>query len=114
MPQRRVEHPTVAAVVDTDTSGRGPKLFRHDQNRAAGALRYLGEAALPAAVRIGKSHRLGEELVFGASKTQLDPHASLEARFGKQQVAPAKTEIAGAGPDLVERRADTCRCCLDL
>ena len=78
----------------------------------------LREAALPAPVRIGKGHRLGEEFVFGASQTQLDPHAALEACFGKQQVAPgsaaAKTEIAGAGPDLVERSADTCRRCLDL
>ena len=69
-------------------------------------------------VRIGKSHRLGEELVFGASKMQLDPHAPIEACFGKQQVAPgsaaAKTEIAHTGPDLVERSADTCRRRLDL
>ena len=81
--QRRVEHPTVAAVVDTDTGGRGPKLFRHDENRAAGVPRYLREAALPAMVRIGKSHRLGEELVFGAGKMQLYPHAAIEACFGK-------------------------------
>jgi hypothetical protein len=49
---------------------------------------------------------------------QFDPHAPLEARFGKQQVAPgsptAKAEITRAGPDLVERSADTYRRCLDL
>src|ERR1700732_3660967 len=71
--QRRVEYPAIAAVVDTDTGRRRSKLFRHDENRAARVLRYLGEAALPAMLRIGKSHRLGEELVFGASKMQLDP-----------------------------------------
>ena len=83
-----------------------------------GVLRYAREAALPATVRIGKCHRLGEELVLGAGETQLDPHAALEACFGEQQVAPgsaaAKTEIAGAGPDFVERSADTRRRCLDL
>jgi hypothetical protein len=44
---------------------------------------------------------------------ELDRHAALEARFGKQQVAAggaaAKAEIADAGPDFVERSADTCR-----
>ena len=59
-----------------------------------------------------------EELVFGVGKMQLDPHAAIEACFGKQQVAPgsaaAKTEIATAGPDLVERSADTCCRRLDL
>src|SRR5207248_135137 len=34
--QRRVEYPAIAAVVDTDAGRRGPKLFRHDENRAAG------------------------------------------------------------------------------
>ena len=29
----------IAAVVDTDAGRRGPKLFRHDENRAARVLR---------------------------------------------------------------------------
>src|SRR5947207_2583169 len=37
--QRRVEYPAIAAVVDTDAGRRGPKLFRHDENRAARVLR---------------------------------------------------------------------------
>ena len=74
---------------------------------------YLREAALPATIRIGKSHRLGEELVFGASQMQLDPHATIEARFGKQQVAARGPAARDRGRRyrprfLVECRANAC------
>jgi hypothetical protein len=63
------------------------------------------------------------ERSFAAAKEnpltmQLDPHAALEARLGEQQIPArrpaAEAEVAGAGPDLVECRANARRCRRDL
>src|SRR4051812_24054967 len=104
--------------MDVHVLGCTTELLRHDENGSRGVIPDVGEALLPAAVRIGESYRLGEELVLRTGEAQLDLHAALEAHFGEEQVAArgsaAETQVSGTGSDLIKCNANPCRRCLGL
>src|SRR5262249_47511175 len=99
--------------MDADTLGRRTELLEHDENGRRGVVLDAGEALLPAPVGMGKGARLGKDPVPRGGEMKFARHAARGAGWGKQQAAArgpaAKTEVVGAGADVVEGGANA-RC----